>query len=87
MAFYTVSDSPANLLSRSELQKELDDIKCELISIEGRIAEKKAWAAAGQPTDDYLGWRAKSLNFRSRLISRYMVLKPLLKHMNRNRNE
>jgi hypothetical protein len=89
MAFYTVSNTDPRMLSHSELQQEVDDVKRELASIESRIAEKRAWADVdGAVAPDYNAWRAKSLNFRSRLISRYMELKPVLKALNSaNRHE
>jgi hypothetical protein len=88
MAFYTVSSEDPNTLTHDQLREEVDSLKRELASIESTIAEKKAWSRVpGASAPDFETWMAKSLNFRSRLVKRYMQLKPILTAVNRSQRE
>lgn len=83
--FYTVDTTPPDSLPREQLQKESDDLKREMTTIESRMGEKRVWAQLEGETDGYLEWLAKSKNFHGRLMIRYASVSAALKRMNRNK--
>lgn len=84
--FYRVADTAIDQMSEEEIRTESDDLKREIITIEMRMGEKKAWAKAEGATDEYLKWVAKSKNFYARLMTRYTVVRAALRNLNRRSN-
>lgn len=83
MSFYNVSNKPPETMTEAEIRQEYDELRRELVAIEGRLAEKKAWTLRdGQPPPDYHEWVAKSRRFHTLLLTRLVTLRPFLRKLN-----
>ncbi len=85
--FYKVVDTPVDSMDEEQLNKEADDLKREITTIETRMGEKKAWAAVEGKSEDHLKWLARSKNFYAKLMVRYTVVRAALRRLNRGKNK
>ena len=86
MTFYTVSQKPVETLSEEEVRRETDEIRRELVAIEGRLSEKAAWVKKDGAPNDYFEWLAKTRRFHTLLLVRFTQLKPVLREFNRRKS-
>ncbi len=72
-------------MTAEEIFKESNDLKREILAVEMRMGEKKAWANVEGKSEEYLKWVVRTKTFYRRLMVRYAVIKVVLRENNRRK--
>jgi hypothetical protein len=81
MGDYVVNKKPVFQMADAEIQAEANDLRLHIVVIEGELSKRSAWNKAEGREE--LAWLANVRTLRSRLMSRYLLIRPREKQINR----